>query len=687
MAEESPHRRLAPELLKEKAFEALTTLLLRLADERPVFAVFEDLHWADASTLDLLGFVLSRIGSARICLVLTARPEFRPSWPYQPWLNLFWLERLPPRQTVELVRQVATGRQLRDETVEQLAAKTDGVPLFVEEMTRMVVDQAAAGAMAGEPPSIPVTLSGLLLARLDRLPPRQKALAQLCSVVGRSFSHALLGTLSGRNATELASDLSGLLQSGLLQRVEDAAEPHYQFRHALIQDVAYQSLPRRMRREYHGCIACALAAQHPELVDTHPEMLAHHFTEAGEFESAIQAWSKAGERASLRSANVEAVSHLSRALQLLRSLPDASQRSGQELQLLALLGIPLMQTRSARSHEVEQTYNRVRELFHQVGDALPRLRISMWGPYAYYFMRAKFDVAQDLAKLTVDLGARQHCREWLALGHRMMATNFFTWGQMAAALEHVERALECSNFDLDQHRALAVKELVNPRVGALAYGAVVQSVVGHEEQARRYGQEAVALAEQIGHPHSLAFALTYVALGCQLRRDAEAAWEWTQRCIPLSAEHRFRLWLSWCVFIRSWVIAERGGLQEGLALLRGNLSKWRAAGIRAGLPLFLGMLAEIHLKLGNFQQGLKAVRRALGWADSQGERSYEVELHRLEGELLRALGHEEAAMESYLRALEVARQQGSDGFGCRVKESLERPAREWAKDPPPARPP
>ncbi|MFL5345422.1 MAG: protein kinase domain-containing protein [Hyalangium sp.] len=682
VTEASPHLRLTPERLKEKTLEALTALLLRMTEDRPVFAVVEDLHWADPSTLELLGFLLNRLDRARLCVFLTARPDFQPSWKVLDRLQVHAIERLSPRLTAELVRRTASGRELAEETIEQLVAKTDGVPLFVEEMTRMVVERSAADSTGVETSSIPLTLGGLLLARLDMLPRRQKALAQLCAVVGRGFSHALLATLSGHNELALTQDLSGLLQAGLLQPVEDTAEPRYQFRHALIQDAAYQSLLRRTRREYHRRISQVLATQFPELAETQPEMLAHHYTEAGELEPAIHCWARAGERASRRSANVEAISHLNQALRLLRSLPEESRQPEQELQLLVALGLPLMQTRSVRSREVEQTYSRALELFHQVGDRLPQLEASTWGSFAYYFMRAKFHVAQELAELLVDVGERQHSLGMLALGHRMMATNFVTSGQMTAALEHIERALEYSDCDLERHRKLAVSQWVDPRVAALAYGAVVQSIVGHPELAERYGREGVELAEKIEHPHTLAFALNYFALACQLRGEVACAREHAERCIAISTEHRFRLWLGWSLFIKSWVLSEQGSPREGLALLHANLMKWRNAGVRAGMPLFLGMLAEIHLKLGQYSQGLSAVSHALGWADALGEHSYEVELHRIEGELLRALGHDPAATVSFMHALDVARQQGAHGFGRRVERALENQLREMAREHP-----
>jgi serine/threonine protein kinase len=434
---QSPHLRLTPERQKEKIFEALLTVLLRMSEERPVFAVVEDLHWADPSTLELLCFLLSRIEKARLCVFLTTRPECQLSWPRDEWLQELTLDRLPRRDTLELVRQSSSGMELSEQALEQLVAKTEGVPLFVEEMTRMLVEQPPSGASPLEPNSIPPTLNGLLLARLDMLPRRQKALAQLCAVVGRGFSHQMLSTLSGCSDEVLAQEFSGLLQAGLLQQVEDDAGLHYQFRHTLIQDAAYQSLLRRTRREYHSRIAQALTTHSPELVESQPELIAHHYTEGGELEPAIGFWTRAGLRALLRLAHKEAISHLSQALRLLRGLPDAAQRTEQELQLLSSLGVAQMQTQSAHSREVEQTYERVLKLIYQLEDALPRQPIAIWGSFAYYFMRARFDVTHELAGLLVHVGERKNSPELLSLGHRMVATVLFTWGQMPVARHRV----------------------------------------------------------------------------------------------------------------------------------------------------------------------------------------------------------------------------------------------------------
>ncbi|WP_257451775.1 protein kinase domain-containing protein [Archangium lipolyticum] len=654
--ENLPVLQLSPDRQKDRTLEALAVLLLRMAREHPVFGVVEDLHWADPSTLDLLGHVLGRVGGSRVMLVLSARPGFQHTWPVPERLHTLCLDRLPARLTATLVQEAAGGRELSGEQVQQLVAKTDGIPLFVEEMTRMVLE-------GGTLSSIPVTLHELLLARLDRLPERLKALAQVCAVVGRDFSHALLATLTRRDSSALLEDMEELVAAGLLQREEeDGQGPRYHFRHALLQDAAYQSLLRNTRRQHHRRIAQALVEQFPEVVETQPELLAHHYTEAGEYDPAIRSWMQAGMRASLHSANQEAVSHLRQALKLLRSLPDAGQRIQQELQLLIALGIPLSQVQGYRSPEVKQTYVRARELFGLVGEALPGLELSYWGPYAYYFARAEYRLSHELAEQLVGLGSRQHNQELLALGYRMMATDFFIWGRMGQAREFVERAVSCADFTLAQHRELAVRHWVDPRSMALIHAAVVHSVLGQLEQARQYRVEAVALAGRIGHVHTRAYVLLYAALSCQLCRDARGTLELAEECHALSREHWFRLWLVWSGLLRGWALAELGQAEKGLEQMRDGLSRWRMVGLRAGMPHHLGLLAEVHLRLGQPQEALLSVHEGLKWGEAVGEHFYEAELHRIGAEAQRALGHEEEAREGFLQAVRIAREQGAGGY-------------------------
>jgi tetratricopeptide (TPR) repeat protein len=662
--ENLPLLQITPQRQKELVLEGLATLVQRLARECPVLAVVEDLHWADPSTLELVSQLVGRIRGERVLLLLSTRPELRYAPLQQPGVHTLKLERLGAEETEALLRESAQGRPLPQELVQRLVARTDGVPLFVEEVMHMVLEREAAGAV---PAAIPGTLQELLLARLDMLPLRQKALAQLCAVVGRSFARGLLEVLAEQPPAVLARDTEGLVAAGLLEREEGGAG--YQFRHALLQEVAYQSLLRGTRREYHRRTAQALAEHFPEVAEGGPELLAHHYTEAGMHLQAIAWWSKAGVRASLHSANKEAIGHLSRALELLRGLPDAGQRRGEELQLLVTLGIPLVQVQGYHAPEVERTYARIRELFSEVGEVLPRLELSYWGPFAYHVARAELGPAQELAEQLVELGERQRHRELLTLGHRMSAGVAHTRGQLLAAREHIESALRYAHFTPEEHQVLARRHFLDPEVEALAFGSVIFSVSGELSRARQYGQQALELAGRIGHTHSSAFALHYVALGCQYRREAARALELSERCQALSSEHRFRLWQVWSQLVHSWALAELGQAELGLSLMQQGLALWEASGIRAGLYHHnQGMLAEVYLRLGQPRQALEVVERALAYRGE--ERFYDSVLHRLRGECLEALGHAQQAHESFLQAVEVARAQGARTFERFARERL-----------------
>ncbi|ADO72168.1 protein kinase domain-containing protein [Stigmatella aurantiaca] len=657
---------------KERTLQALLSLLLRTARERPVLAIIEDVHWADPSTLEFLGLVLENMERERLLVVLSERPDFRPAWPPRPWLHRMEVERLPAKLTARMVREAARGRALPEETVQQLALKTDGIPLFVEEMTHMVLERAPDGEapVSGEGAAIPGTLHELLLARLDLLPSRQRTLAQVCAVVGRGIPLALPAAVLRRDEAGVRRDLEGLVAAGLLQPQAVGWEAGYQFRHMLLQDAALHALPRSTRREYHRRIAEVLEERFPDMVAFQPEVLAHHHTEAGEYALAIRSWYRAGQRASLRSAHPEAVSHFQRALKLLKSLPDADQRASEELELLIALGTPLAQIQGYRSPSVERIYARARELFQQVGEDLPRLELSYWGPFAYYFSRAEYPLAHELAERLVDLGRRQHHQELLALGHRMMASILFIWGQIPAAQEHILQALENSRFELAQHQQLAEKHWVNPRVMALAFGAMVLSVMGRDAEAQRFSHEALQLSRSIGHPHTTASALTYITVACHLRRDVEGALRWADEAIAIASEHGFPAWQLWCTLVRIWALSERGEAREGLTLMREGISRWSRLGIRAGLYQHnLGLLAEMHLKLGQPREALELLPSALHRPET-AEHFYEAELIRLRGEALRALGREEEALACFRQALQIARSQEAHAFEQRALEAL-----------------
>jgi class 3 adenylate cyclase/tetratricopeptide (TPR) repeat protein len=671
--EDSPVLQLTPERRKKRTFDVLSHIVLhRAGHERPMLLVVEDLHWADSFRLEFLGLLLERIEEARLLVVLSARPELQPGWARCAWFHKLVLERLPAGLAATLAREVARGQVLPEETIQRLVSRTDGIPLFIEEMTRMVLE-------SGEAASIPVTLHELLLARLDLLPSRQKTLAQVCAVLGREFSHSLLSAVSERDEAVLRRQLSGLEEAGLLRKREGTDASAYQFRHALIQDAAYQSLSRSTRRQYHQLISRVLVERFPELVEAKPEVLAYHYTEAGEHALALGYWERAGRLALQWQTGPEALEHFTRALELLPAVTDAEQRLHVELRIRMFLGIMLMELHGFYAPETERMYDRVHVLIPQVGEALTRLEPSVEGPFAYYLLRSEFHRLHELALRLMDLGqCHGHRGLWL-MGCRMSASALFTQGRPREAAACLERAPDCSDFTLEEQRKLAARYWLEPVTATWACGAIVYTMLGRVDESRRWAREALTLAGRIGHPHTTAYTQVYVALACSRRRDVPEILTLTEQAMALSSERGFKVWLLLAALLRGWALSELGRPREGLALLQRYLEGWRVMGWRIGTPLNMSLLADTHLKLGQVQDALAAVDEGLSACATTGEHGVYAMLHRLRGECLRRLGREDEAKQCFLRAIAVAHEQGAGLFELRATVSLCRQLRDLGR--------
>ncbi|WP_375772988.1 protein kinase [Archangium gephyra] len=666
VAEGSPVLQLTPERRKEKTFESLVCMLMRCpCDAPPDLLVIEDLHWADSSLLELLGVLLERVGKARLLLVLSARPEFQPDWPRSERIHRLVLERLPAGLAADLVRKVARERALPEETVQALVGRTDGIPLFIEEMTRMVV----AG---GEVASIPLTLHELLLARLDMLPSRQKALARLGAVVGRIFCAHLLALLSERDDATVQRDIAGLVEAGLIspREREGLPGPEYQFRHALFQKAAYQSQSRSTLRRTHRRVAAMVEMHFPALVESRPEALAHHLTQAGEHARAIGYWARAGRLARERQDSPESLAHLTRALELLPVLTDDAPRLQRELEIRMDLGLAMLQVQGYGSPGTERMFARVWELLCLVGEALPRLDLPLWALFAYYRGRSEYHRAKELAERLVDLGQRHGQLELRSLGDVMSAVILFAWGRPGEAARELARVLGRPEPSLEEHRALAMRYGIDPWMMARAESAIVHAVLGRIEESRRRAREALELAGRAGHPYSLGSTQVYVAVARLVRRDAQGALSLVDRALTFASERRFVIWSTWATLVRARALAELGQPLEGLALAQGVLESWRARGVRNGISSCLSFIAQARLALGQVQEALAAIDEALAESAAMGEFGFEVLLHRVRGECLRRAGREEEAGSSFVRALAVARAQGAALLELRATVSL-----------------
>jgi predicted ATPase len=676
---------IAPEQQKQQTLQAFLTILLRRAAQQPLLFVMEDLHWIDPTTLELLSLLVDQGPTARILALCTFRPDFSPPWTGRAHLTQVTVHRLPRRQAVEVIRQVTRGKTLPPEVVEQVVAKTDGVPLFVEELTKMVLESELLQEreeryeLTGPLPplAIPATLHDSLMARLDRLA-TVKALAQLGATLGREFAYDLLQAVSLWDEATLQRGLHQLVQAEFLYQQGLPPQATYVFKHALIQEAAYQSLLRSTRQQYHQRIAQVVEARFPEIRTMQPELLAHHYTEAGVMAQAIPYWQRAGQRAIERSANVEAISYLTKGLELLTALPDTTERTQQELDLLTTLGPALMSTKGHAASEVVQAYTRARELCQQVGETAEHFLV-LWNLWAFYVVRAEHQTALALGEQCLQLAQRVQEAALLLEAHYVLGVSRFYLGSPALACLHLEHTIAL--YDPEQHHVLAYRYGgQDPGIAGFLYYAWALWLRGYPAQARAHSAKALSLAQQLDHPYMLARTLYYDALLCQLRRDAQAVRDQADAAITVATAQSFALARVSGLIMRGWAIAVQEHSPEGLIQIRQGLDTHRSTGAEAQRPHLLALLAEASGLLGQPEGGLAALEEALTLMEQTGERYYEAELHRQRGELLllRAAKSHPAqgsrdphdAETCFQQALDVTRRQEAKALELRAAMSL-----------------
>jgi TOMM system kinase/cyclase fusion protein len=678
LSDRYPPLTLTPERQRQKTLEAVLAVLVAVVAQQPVLFIVEDLHWADPSTLELLSLFIDQGRTARILTLLAFRPEFRPPWGFRTHLTHLTLARLPRQQAKVMVEQVVGNKTLPAAILEQVVARTDGVPLFVEELTKMVLESGLLQEredryeLTGPLPAlaIPATLHDSLMARLDRLAP-VKEVAQLGATLGRAFPYALLRAVSPLDEPTLQLALARLVEAELLYQRGVPPQATYLFKHALIQDTAYQSLLKSTRQQYHQRIAQVLEARFAELVETQPELLAHHYTEAGLIEQAVGYWHKAGQKASERSAHVEAINHLTRGLEVLTMLPDTPERAHQELDVQTTLGLALMATKGWAAPEAGKAYARAYALCRQLGE-IPQLFAVLKGLRVFYHLRGEFQTARELGEQCLSLAQRQHDPALLLEAHRALAPTLYCLGELASARAHLEEGMAL--YDPQQHRAHAFLYGEDPGVGCRSYAAWVLWELGHPDQALQQSHEALTRARELAHPHSLAYALFYGAVLHQFRREGQAAHERAETLMVLSAEQGFALWGARGTILRGWTLALQGQGVEGIAQMRTGLAGYTTTGATLLQPYWLALLAEAYGIAGRTEEGLRALAGALAAVHRTGERFYEAELYRLKGELLltRSADDQAAATTCFQHALAVARRQQAKSLELRAAMSLSR---------------
>ncbi len=672
-----PPLTVSPEKQKEKTQAALVGWLVDEAEQNTAYITWEDVHWADPSTLELLTLLLAQLPTTRLLAMLTYRPEFSPPWGSPSYVSQLTLSRLGQPDVAVMVEQVTGGKALPTEVVRQIASKTDGVPLFVEELTKMVVESGVVRAVNSHYEltgplaalTIPSTLQDSLMARLDRLG-TAKEVAQHGATIGREFSYELLQAVSPLEAASLQQGLQQLVKAELVYQRGLFPQARYVFKHALIQDTAYQSLLKSTRQHYHQQIAQVLAERFPETAETQPELLAHHYTEAGLSAQAIPYWQQAGQKASQRSANAEAMSHLTKGLELLKTLPDTLERTQQELDLQLTLGPVLMILKGLADPEVEKVYTRARSLCQRVGET-PRLFTVLAGLRSFYHGRGKHQTARELGEQLLGLAQRVQDPALLLEAHLDLGGSLYLLGELIAARMHLQQSIAL--YDPRQHHSHAfVCGGSDPGVNGLCNEALLLWSLGYPDQALKRSHAGLTLARELSQPSSLCVALGMAALLHQLRGEIQATQRQTEEMIALSREQGYLAMEPLGTVMQGGVLAEQGQVEEGIAKLRQGVAAFRAARAERGLPYYLALLALAYAKAGRAEEGLAVQAEALDLVHRNGERVSEAGLYVLKGWLLLARsGDNQAEAEGCFRhAIDIARRQSAKSSELRAVMSL-----------------
>ena len=675
---------MTPPLRRQRTMDLLVEIFRRLASEAPMALVIEDLHWIDPSSLELIERLMDGASDQALLLVLSARPAFEPDWTEADHRIDLPLGRLQRHEASAIVEHLA-GKPLPDEVLHTILDKTDGIPFFVEELTKTVLESGllqeteTSWELEGPLPqlAIPRTLHDSLMARLDRQP-EAKRVAQQGSVLGREFSCEILHAAFPAHDFAQQRSLRQLVDAGLLLQDGHPPQARYVFKHALIQDTAYRSLLKSTRHQYHQRIAHALVAQFQSISQGQPERVAHHYTEAGLADLAIGYWQQAGQRALERSANHEAVSHFDRGLDVLQHVAAGTQRDQQELTLQASLGSAASGIHGFSAPPVERAYGRAFELCKTV-DGAPELFWVYWGLWAFHIMRANLHEALELSRQMLDLASTQHNPGLEMEARFSLGSTHFVRGELAEAQAHLHDALALDVPGRDRSNAFITGQDVG--VTSRSYLAMTLWFLGKPDQALAQSQDAIDEARRIDHPFSLISALASDSCLRQYRRETQATYRDAQEAIALSEKLGF-FWIAQGQILMGWSLAmdeteaptAEGRMSSGLDLIRQGLEALDASGSRLTRPYCLSLMAEAHLRGGDLEACREALGQAFDTVEASGERLIEADLHRLRGELQLAddASNTSAAMTSFRQAVDLARRQGAPSLEIRAAVPLAR---------------
>jgi class 3 adenylate cyclase/predicted ATPase len=673
----------SPQQKKDRTLDALIRQLEGLARQQPVVMLFEDAHWIDPTSRELLDLTVERVRSLPVLLIVTFRPEFQPPGTGQPQVTMLALNRLDRRDQAYLVEQIAGGKSLPDQIVAQIVDRTDGVPLFVDELTKSVLESGLLREGADRyvldgvspPRAIPTTLHDSLLARLDRLA-SVRLVAQIGATIGREFSYELLRAVSRLPEDELRASLARLVASELVFQRGLPPDAVYRFKHALVQDAAHGSLLRGVRQQLHARIAEALEAHSPELMDSQPELFAQHYADGGVVERAVIYWRKAGLQAISRFALAEAIAHLTKAIKMLQELPLTEERREQELGLQIALGDAFIAAKGHGADETGQAFARAYQLGREIGD-IPQLFPVLAGMFVHHHVRAEVGREQEAARELLRLAVDRDDVVGQVMGHRALGDSLLNVGHFSSARAHFERAI--SLFGLDASPVILGEEI---GVASLAFLSLCSALLGFPETAVARSKEALERARyRVRHPHTLAFALSVYSRLQWVLRDPRRLEDSSNELFLLAGEHDLRYMRARGTIYRGGALVLSERFAEAVALLEEGMADARVMRAVWLLPFYGGALASAYHRIGRIEKARSALSDALSLTRRTGVEWAKAELERLEADLAlsAAVPNERIAETCLHRAMITAQQQGAKLWELRAAVSLARLCRDQGR--------
>ena len=679
-----PHAQMDPQIKRRRMLDAIKRIILRESLNQPTVVIFEDLHWIDGETQALLDLLADGIANARVLLLVNYRPEYRHEWGNKSYYTQLRLDALGRQGAGEMLSTLLGEGVELDPLKRMVIERTEGNPFFIEEMVQALFDEGALvrnGAVKAtrqlSQMRLPPTVQGILASRIDRLGAEQKELLQTIAVIGRESSVAVIRQMASPSGGELEQMLSVLQAGEFIYERQAAAGVEYTFKHALTQEVAYNSLLIERRKVLHERAAVAMESLYGERLDDHLSELAHHYERSDNTGKALEYLRRAGEQAAQRSAHAEAIELFSAALRLLKTLPETPERIQRELALQLGLGVSFMVIKQWSAPEVAQVYSRARELCRLLGDP-PQLFPVLFGLNGFHTLRGELNTARELSSQLLAVAQARQDTALLVNSHFAVGLLLYGQGEFLAAGTHFEHVR--SLYKPGLHQSAVVYGGHDPGVHSLCFQSFVLWRFGYPDQAADRIQAALNLARELSHPYSSVLAFNLGAVCHLMRREGEPAWQLADAGYSLSVEHGFGGVLAFGLAVRGWALVQRNKVEEGALQLREGLSTMRQQGMEAARPWFLSALAGACAELGQAEEGLGVIAEALQVANKTGEHSYVAELHRLRGELLlqrtsgqqRELKIEQQAEACYRQAIEVARHQSDRSTELRATTSLAR---------------